>query len=130
MVAAISTHFNTRAYAPVDNIDKVSCRPDFAMALYPGHIARSRSNRVMNPDIKVTAQAPPTFIVQAEDDPIDPVENSIMYHDALRKAGVSVELHLYAKGGHAFALRRTSFAITEWPVLAERWMAGIGMIGR
>ena len=128
MVVTTSTHFDKRLYASVDAADKESCRPDFAIALYPGHIAVPEKDFAMNPDIRVTKQAPPTFLVQAEDDPVDPVENSIVYHAALRKSGVPVELHLYAKGGHAFALRRTSSPITEWPQLAESWMRTIGMI--
>jgi acetyl esterase/lipase len=67
----------------------------------------------------VTPQTPPTFIVQAEDDPIDTVNNSLVYFLALKKAGVPVEMHLYAHGGHAFGLRRTKFPITAWPQLVE-----------
>lgn len=130
MVAAISTHWAKRLYPPVDAADTLSCRPDFAMALYPGHIAVDERKFAQNPDIRVTSRTPPTFIVQAEDDPVDPVENSIVYHAALRKAGVPVELHLFATGGHAFGLRRTSAPITAWPELAERWLVTIGMIDR
>ena len=130
MVAAISTHFTKRLYTRVDSADGESCRPDFAIALYPGHLAVPERRFALNPDIRVTRLTPPTFIVQAEDDPVDPVENSILYHAALRKAGVPVELHLFAKGGHAFGLRRTSAAITGWPQLAELWLVSIGMIAR
>jgi acetyl esterase/lipase len=128
MVAALSTHFDKRLYPTVDAADTVSCRPDFAMALYPGHLAVPERDFEFNPDIKVTSRTPPTFLLQAEDDPVDPVENSLVYHAALRKARVPVELHLYVKGGHAFGLRRTHFAITEWPQLAEKWLGTIGMI--
>jgi acetyl esterase/lipase len=128
MVAAISTHFKQRLYSPVDAADTVSCRPDFAIALYPGHLVANARNLAMNPDIRVTAEAPPTLIVQAENDPVDPVENSLVYHDALRKAHVSVEMHLYATGGHAFGMRRTNSPVTEWPALAEHWLAAIGII--
>ena len=130
MVAAISTHFTKRLYSAVDAADSVSCRPDFAIALYPGHIAVPERGFAMNPDIRVTRQTPPTFLLQAENDPVDPVENSIVYHAALRKAGVPVELHLYATGGHAFGMRRTSAPITEWPQLVEQWLGTIGMISR
>jgi acetyl esterase/lipase len=84
----------------------------------------------LNPDIRVTSRTPATFLLQAEDDPVDPVENSLVYHAALRKAGIPVELHLYAKGGHAFGLRRTSFPITEWPQLVESWLLTIGIISK
>ena len=62
--------------------------------------------------------------------PIDPVENSLVYYAALRKAGVPAELHVFVKGGHAFGLRRTTFPITEWPELAEKWLTAIGMISK
>ncbi len=128
MVAALSTHFDRRLYRPVDAADTVSCRPDFAIALYPGHLAVPERRFALNPDIRVSSRTPPTFLVQAEDDPVDPVENSLVYHAALRKAGVPAELHLYVKGGHAFGLRRTSLPITAWPELVENWLGTIGMI--
>jgi acetyl esterase/lipase len=130
MVAALSTHFEQRRYPAVDAADKVSCRPDFAIALYPGHLAVKEENFVLNPDIRVTSQTPPTFLLQATDDPVDPVENSLVYYTALQKAGVPAEMHLYAKGGHAFGLRRTPSTITEWPKLAEEWLKTIGVIER
>lgn len=128
MVAAMSTHFDERVYRPVDAVDSTSCRPDFAIALYPGHLAVPERGFVLNPDIRVTKTTPPTLLIQSENDPVDPVENSIVYHGALRKAGVPVELHLFVKGGHAFGLRRTSNPITEWPQLAEAWLGAIGIL--
>ena len=128
MVVAISTHFAKRLYPPVDAADKESCRPDFAVALYPGHLAVPETNFVLNPDIKVTSHTPPTFLLQAEDDPVDPVENSLVYYAALRKAAVPAEMHVFVKGGHAFGLRPTASPITRWPPLVETWLASIGMI--
>lgn len=130
IVAALSTHFRKRLYAPVDAADKESCRPDFAIALYPGHLAVPERHFALNPDIQVTSQTPPTFLLQAADDPVDPVENSLVYHAALRKAGVPVELHTYVMGGHAFGLRRTSSPITSWPQLAEQWLETLGMTAK
>ena len=82
----------------------------------------------MNPYLPVTAQTPPTFIVQSESDPVDAVENSLTYLTALKKAGVPVEMHLYAAGGHGDGLRRTKFPITRWPALVEEWLKTIGMV--
>jgi acetyl esterase/lipase len=112
MVAAVSTHFGKRLYPAVDAADAESCRPDFAIALYPGHLALAERNFALNPDIQVSSRTPPTFLLQAEDDPVDPVANSIAYQMALKKSGVPVEMHLYAKSGHAFGLRRTASPIT------------------
>ena len=82
----------------------------------------------LNPNVPVTTNTPPTFLVQAENDQVDSVNNSLVYYLALKKAGVPVEMHLYAQGGHAFGLRRTKFPITGWPQLAEKWLGTIGMI--
>jgi acetyl esterase/lipase len=130
MVAAMSTHFEKRLYPTVDAADNESCRPDFAVALYPGHLAVPEKDFALNPDIQVTSRTPPTFLLQAEDDPIDPVENSLVYYAALRKARVPAEMHVYVKGGHAFALRPTESPITRWPQLAETWLRTIGIITR
>ncbi|WP_049789249.1 alpha/beta hydrolase [Granulicella tundricola] len=130
MVANISTHFERRAYAPVDAADKLSCRPDFAVAVYPGHMTEHTTREFeLNPEVPVTAKTPPTFLVQAEDDHVDGVKQSLTYYIALMKAGVPVEMHLYAQGGHAFGLRRTKLPITHWPELVEVWLRTIGVMG-
>jgi acetyl esterase/lipase len=128
LVAAISTHFK-RAYSPIDAADKESCRPDFAVAIYPGHMSIDYKNDLskINPDIRVTKQTPPTFLLHAQDDPVDPIEYSLLYYAALKKANVPVEMHLFGEGKHAFGLRRTEFPITRWPHLVEIWLQTIGM---
>jgi acetyl esterase/lipase len=131
LVADISTHWAKRAYAAVDAADAVSCRPDFAVALYPGHMLEHTSREhELNPTVPVEADTPPTFLLQAVDDPVDPVENSLVYYIALKKAHVPVELHLYARGGHAFGLRRTEAPVTRWPELVETWLAASGFLPR
>jgi acetyl esterase/lipase len=112
----------------VDAADKASCRPDFAIACYPGHLWNDDKPFELNPNVPVTTNTPPTFIVQAEDDPTDNVHNSLIYYDALKKANVPAEMHLFAKGGHGFGLRRTKNPVTNWPTLAETWLKNIGMI--
>ncbi len=146
--AAMSTHFAKRLYPAVDAADKEGCRPDFAVVLYPGHLSlgaalwdakqgpkkfvvphppNADTHVSLNPDLHVTSQTPPTFLLQAEDDHVDSVDDSLAYYIALKKAGVPVEMHLYAQGGHAFGLRRTKFPITGWPQLVEAWLKTIGM---
>ncbi|MEP6897748.1 MAG: alpha/beta hydrolase [Rhodanobacter sp.] len=126
LVAEVSTTFDRHLYAPVDAADKESSRPDFAMAIYPGHLVTDKE--VWNSNVTVSHQTPPTFLVQAEDDYVDGVNQALFYFIALKKADVPVEMHLYAHGGHAFGLRSTSNPITRWPALAETWMSTIGMI--
>jgi acetyl esterase/lipase len=87
MVAALSTHFDKRLYPSVDAADKESCRPDFAIVLFPGHLWYANKAFVLNPNVPVTNNTPPTFIVQAEDDPVDNVNNSLVYYIALKDAG-------------------------------------------
>jgi acetyl esterase/lipase len=128
LVAEISTHFDKRLYRPVDAADRESARPDFAMAIYPGHLALDDGR--LNPNVPVTRDTPPTFIVQAEDDDVDGVQQALTYFAALKKAGVPTEMHLYAHGGHAFGLRRTRMPITAWPGLADAWMRTIGVLPR
>jgi acetyl esterase/lipase len=130
IAAAISTHFAQRLYPAVDAADKESCRPDFAVAIYPGHLSLADNSFALNPDIDshITHNTPPTFLLQNEDDHVDRVEDSLSYYAALKKAGVPVEMHLYAEGGHAFGLRRTNLPVTAWPQLVETWLGRIGMI--
>jgi acetyl esterase/lipase len=125
LVADISTRFDQRVYPPADAADKESCRPDFAVALYPGHL---RTWFAMHPDIRVTRRTPPTFLLQAENDDVDSISNSLVYYTALMNAGVPVEMHLYAEGKHAFGLRQTQYPITRWPGLVETWLRTIGLI--
>ena len=84
-------------------------------------------NFAPNPEIHVTDQTPPSFIVQAEDDPVH-VENSTVYFLALKNAKVPAELHLYAQGGHGYGLRRTTMPVTTWPQSVETWLHTIQIL--
>jgi len=149
LVAAISNHFERRLYRKIDAADEESCRPDFGVAVYPGHLSVSAAKwdaaqgvkkfplkipvgadqeLSLNPDLKVTKNTPPQFLLQAEDDHEDNVDDALAYYIALKNAGVATELHLYAKGGHAFGLRHTKDAITDWPGLVDVWMKSLGMV--
>ena len=128
LVAEISTRYEHRLYTPLDAADKASCRPDFAVAVYPGHLWVGGKAYGLNPNVPVSHQTPPTFLVQAENDNVDGVEQSLAYYVALQKAGVPTEMHLYAQGGHAFGLRPSKLPITQWPRLVETWLGTIGMV--
>ena len=125
--AAISTHYQQRLYDAVDAADKQSCRPDFAVVVYPGYLALEEQNMAPNPEIHPTADTPPTFIVQAEDDPVH-VENAVTYFMELKSAKVPAELHIYAQGGHGYGLRRTALAVTTWPQRVEDWLHTIDVL--
>ena len=125
LVAQTSNIFEP-AYKTVDSIDRISSRPDFAIAFFPGHLCRDGDR--LDPGIKVTKRTPPTFLLQAWDDPVDPICNSTLYVRALNTAQVPAEVHLFATGGHAFGLRRKHSPDTVWPGLLETWLRGIGVL--
>jgi acetyl esterase/lipase len=128
LAAALSTHYDHRLYGTVDAADALSCRPDFAVIVYPGYLANAGNHFATNADIGVTDQTPPTFIVQAEDDPVH-VENAVVYFLALKNAKVPAELHIYATGGHGYGLRPDSaHLVTQWPRQVEIWLHTIHML--
>ncbi|HEX3918709.1 MAG TPA: alpha/beta hydrolase [Caulobacteraceae bacterium] len=130
LVAEASTYFNARLYPPADAADQLSSRPDFAIALYPGHLSLATDSIALNPVIAshITPQTPPTFLLQNEDDHVDQVEDALSYYMGLKKAGVPVELHSYAQGGHAFGLRATRLPVSGWPRLVGTWLHTIGAL--
>jgi acetyl esterase/lipase len=125
--SAISNIYEHRLYAPVDDADKLSCRPDFSVVVYPGYLALAEQNYAPNPEIHPTANTPPTFIVQAEDDSAH-VENALLYFQELKNAKAPAELHLYTQGGHGYGLRRTALPVTAWPALVETWLHTIDVL--
>jgi acetyl esterase/lipase len=127
LAAALSVHYEKRLYQPVDAADELSCRPDFAVVVYPGYLALSEQGFAANPDIQPTAQTPPTFLLQAENDPVH-VENSIIYFLKLKDAGVPAELHVYSEGGHGYGLRKTGLPISHWPDMVETWLHTIKVL--
>ena len=127
LVAALSTHNAARLYPAIDAADAQSCRPDFAFVIYPGYLFMGEGTNARNPDVPVTGDVPPTFVLQAENDPVH-VENAVTYFLQLKEAKVPAELHIYAEGGHGYGLRATKLPITDWTTLAERWMRTIGVL--
>jgi len=130
LAAALSTHYDKRLYPPVDAADQLSCRPDFAVIVYPGYLADADQSFLDKLDLHPTEKTPPSFIVQAEDDPVH-VENATTWFLALKKAKVPAELHIYSQGGHGYGLRhRDDLPVTTWPSLAEAWLHTIHILGQ
>nr|WP_298124801.1 alpha/beta hydrolase [uncultured Pseudoxanthomonas sp.] len=131
-----STAFNARSYDRVDGIDRVSARPDFAIPVYPGHMTMEHKNKrpkavaaqELNTDIVVSSGVPPTLLIHARDDAVDPVHYSLVYEQALKKAGVDVKLIVYDTGGHAFGVSKQGKATDRWPDDALRWLRKLGML--
>ncbi len=105
----------------------ISARPDFALIIYPGYLVHWPDRTTVAPEAIPTASTPPTFLVQAEDDPVH-VENASAYFEALKEGKVPAELHLFAQGGHGYGLRPTAMPVTRWPALAETWLGTIHVL--
>jgi acetyl esterase/lipase len=116
-----------RVYPKIDAADDVSCRPDFSILIYPAYLVDKEHNDNLVPELHVKKDTPPTFLIMAEDDPVR-VENVLHYYKALHDAGVPAEMHLYAKGGHGYGLRRTNMPVTTWPDRAADWLKASGFL--
>jgi len=136
LVADVSTNYRKRAYAVIDKVDEVSCKPNFGVVMYPGHMTFHTSKPYeLNNTLPVDSATPPMFILQAGNDPIDTIQNSLVYYIALKKAGVPTEYHIYPEGGHAFGLYKSAqkiadwqkLPIADWEKLVERWLQTIKM---
>jgi acetyl esterase/lipase len=121
-----STNSDKRAYESVDDADKVSCRPDFAVLIYTGGAVKRGSDE-LSKEIKIASDTPPMFLVQAHNDQVNP-ENSVRIYLALKRAGVPAELHIYSSGGHGFGLRPTGKPSATWPARCEEWMRDQGIL--
>ncbi len=131
-----STRFRQRSYTPIDEVDRVSCRPDFAVPCYPGHMVMTHKNKQpwetahleLNIDIPISKSIPPTFLVHAQDDPVDPYYYSEVYARELKKVGVPYRLRGYRQGGHAFGVRKKGVDSDTWPEDVLHWLVGLGMV--
>jgi acetyl esterase/lipase len=135
LALATATHFDQRAYAAIDEIDKISCRPDFAVAVYPGYLIEQQpagveiNKDVLAPYIRVPKETPPIFLVHANDDPVAGAENSAVMYLALKRANVATELHVYAKGGHGFGVRKSNLPCSTWTERSVAWLQNLGLLG-
>jgi acetyl esterase/lipase len=120
LTARACTQYERRAYDAIDDIDKVSCRPDFGVLLYPAWLVKEKTEELI-PELVVDAKTPPMFLVHAGNDGISPANSAAMYL-ALKRAGVAAELHVYTGGGHGFGLRPTTQPCSTWPTRCEEWM--------
>jgi acetyl esterase/lipase len=126
LTTSAATTFAKRAYEAIDETDKVSCRPDFAVLIYPAYLLNEKKDG-LSAELPVSAETPPMFLAHAADDPV-PVEGSLQLSLALKRARVPVELHVYASGGHGFGLRRTNNPCTTWPDRCAEWMKQRGLL--
>jgi acetyl esterase/lipase len=131
LTLATATRFGQRTYAPIDDVDKVRCRPDFAISLYPGYLVGQdvgEATDVLASYLSVPAGTPPVFLVHASDDDVATVANSAVMYLALKNAGVSAELHIYATGGHGLGVRRGDHPSSTWPERCADWLRDQGVL--
>ncbi len=127
LAAAASNRWDSRSYPPIDKADELSCRPNFAVLIYPAYLTLKDQGDRLAPDLTVTSNTPPTFIAMAQDDPVR-VENALFYSAALKKQNVPFELHVYPSGGHGYGLRPTKDLVTTWPARAADWLRSRGWV--
>ncbi len=127
LAARLSNNFKERAYPAIDDADKVSCRPDFTVLIYPAYLTDKDKGDALRPEMTVTSETSPTFLAIAQDDPVR-VENVLHYSVALQAAKVPFEMHVYPTGGHGYGLRRTKEAVTSWPDRATDWLRSRGLL--
>lgn len=126
LAARVLTNFDQRSYDPIDEVDQVTCRPDFGVLLYPAYLVEADSVN-LRPMIRVSDQSPPCFFVHAGDDRLS-AANSIGMYLALKEAGVPSELHVYAQGGHGFGLRPSDAPVSTWPDRCAAWFRSRGWL--
>lgn len=128
LTAAIASNsFNELAYPPIDEMDATSVRPDFSMLIYPAYL--DGENFSVAPELNVSEETSPTFLVQTQDDH-KLLNSSLFYYYALKEANVSVAMHLYPSGYHGYGVRDTGHLVNEWPERAVSWLREIGIVDK
>jgi acetyl esterase/lipase len=127
LVVATATNFEKRTYAPIDDIDQVSCRPDFVIAAYPGYL-KAKDKDELAPGLRVPAGTPPVFLVHGGADIISPPEHSIVLYRALKRAGIPAELHVYAGAAHDFGVRDVGHPCSSWTDRCIDWIGSQGFL--
>ena len=131
LALATATSFEKRTYEPIDAIDEVSCRPDFAVLCYSGYL-KAKDKDEISPGLHIPADTPPIFLAHANDDSEkvggSNAEHSAFMYLALKRAGVPVELHIFATGNHDFGVRQNDKLPSSWPQLCVNWLRSLGLL--
>jgi acetyl esterase/lipase len=129
LALATAANFARKLYEPIDAVDAVSCRPDFAIACYPGYLKVKDKDEV-RPDLRIPPDMPPVLLAHASDDSERgaPPEGSAIMYLALKRAGVPAELHIFATGDHDFGVRQNDKLPASWPGLCVKWLRSRGLL--
>jgi acetyl esterase/lipase len=127
LAIATATSFHQRTYEPVDDVDGVSCRPDFAIPVYSGYL-KAQDRNELAPGLHVPDDTPPVFLVHGDDDLISTPEHSVFMYLALKRAGVPAELHVYARTAHDFGVRAADRPYASWTESCANWLRDQGLL--
>jgi acetyl esterase/lipase len=127
LAIAAATRFAHRTYEPIDEVDKVSCRPDFAVPVYSGYL-KAKDKDELSDGLSVPTNTPPVFLVHGGEDLISPPEHSALMYLALRKAGVPAELHIYSNTAHDFGVRTNDRPYATWTASCAHWLRDRGFL--
>jgi acetyl esterase/lipase len=127
LAIATATSFEKRTYALIDDIDNISCRPDFAILVYPGYL-KAKDKDELAPGLRIPAGTPPVFLAHGGADIISPPEHSVLMYLALRRAGIPAELHVYATAAHDFGVRPSEHPCSTWTESCAAWLRHQGFL--
>lgn len=127
LAIATATSFEKRTYEPIDDIDKISCRPDFAILAYPGYL-KAKDKDELAPGMRIPTGTPPIFLAHGGDDIISPPDHSVVMYLALKRAGIPAELHIYATAAHDFGVRPSDHPCSTWTQSCATWLRHQGFL--
>lgn len=127
LAVATATSFEKRTYEPIDDVDKISCRPDFAIPVYSGYL-KPKDKDELAPGLRIPTNTPPVFLVHGGDDIVSPPEHSVVMYLALKKVGIPAELHIYANTTHDFGVRKSERPYATWTEACARWLQDQGFL--
>ena len=127
LAVATATNFDKRTYEPIDDVDKISCRPDFAIPVYSGYL-KSKDKDELAPGLRIPTGTPPIFLAHGGDDIVSSPEQSVFMYLALKRAGVPAELHIYATATHDFGVRASDHPYSTWTESCARWLRHQGFL--
>ena len=127
LAVSTATSFDRRAYKATDEVDRVSCRPDFAIAVYSGYL-KAKDKDEIAPGLRVPDGTPPVFLAHGGDDIISSPEHSVFMYLALKRAGVPAELHIYASTAHDFGVRANDHPYSTWTASCVKWLKFQGLL--
>lgn len=146
LASTLSTHFDNGDPDATDPVERISCRPDFSMLIYPvisftADFQHSGSHKALlgeDPDpalsryysneLQVSENTPPAILIHSSDDKGVPVDNSIVYYKALQERGITAEMHIYPYGGHGYGLAVGRGYLSTWPERCNTWLKNLDAI--